>query len=285
MFKKILITTALIAIIGVLVFGAINRTQAKTGTESNAASQSGNGRSYNEVFSADHLEGTNPQGDGGFGRGQRGSSSEYGQSAGEQYTLPAASLDPLSAEEAAALTYMREEEKLAHDVYVTLYAQWGLSTFTNISQSEQVHTEAIKALLDRYSLSDPATDEVGVFTNADLQALYNDLVARGRESLAEAIKVGAAIEEIDIIDLQKRLEQTDNADIQQVFNNLLSGSKNHLSAFATAYNRQTGEVYQAQYLSAAAYQAIVNSAVQNGGRGQGSQAGGGQGGGYRGGKP
>ena len=45
--------------------------------------------------------------------------------------------------------------------------------------------------------------------------------------------MGAAIEEIDILDLQERLAQTDNADIQQVFNNLLNGSYNHLRAFVS----------------------------------------------------
>ena len=78
---------------------------------------------------------------------------------------------------------MREEEKLAHDVYVTLYAQWDLPIFQNISRSEQTHTDAVKTLIDRYGLTDPASSKVGVFTNPDLQALYNDLV-RPRQSIA-----------------------------------------------------------------------------------------------------
>ena len=57
--------------------------------------------------------------------------------------------------ESASLLYMREEEKLAHDVYVTLYDQWGLRIFSNISQSEQAHTDAVKTLLDRYELGGP----------------------------------------------------------------------------------------------------------------------------------
>ena len=39
--------------------------------------------------------------------------------------------------------------------------------------------------------------------------------ARGSQSLAEALKVGAAIEEIDILDLEKSLAQDDNADIHR----------------------------------------------------------------------
>ncbi len=168
---------------------------------------------------------------------------------------------------------MREEEKLAHDVYVTLYAQWGLPVFQNISQSEQAHTEAVKALLERYGVADPATGTVGTFSNPELQALYTDLVARGSQSLVEALKVGVAIEELDILDLQERLAQTDNADIQQVFNNLLQGSNNHLSAFTRALSNQTGETYSG------ASQNGIGSAAGNGGRGTG------QGGGNRGGRP
>jgi len=176
---------------------------------------------------------------------------------------------------------MREEEKLAHDVYVQLYEKWGLRVFQNISQSEQAHTDAIKVLIDRYGLQDTASSSVGVFTNPDLQALYNDLVTHDSQSLAEALKVGAAIEEIDILDLKKSLAQTDNADIQQVFNNLMNGSYNHLRAFVSNLSAQTGETYQPQYLSAETYQSIIGSGSTT--RGNGS--GGGGGGGYRGGRP
>jgi hypothetical protein len=36
----------------------------------------------------------------------------------------AAATSPLSADEIAGLQFMREEEKLARDVYVTLYQPW-----------------------------------------------------------------------------------------------------------------------------------------------------------------
>ena len=103
--------------------------------------------------------------------------------------IPASDLSP---EEAAALLFMREEEKLARDVYNTLYEIWGQPTFTNIAASEQAHMDEIKLLLDRYSLADPAL-EPGSFTDPSLQALYDQLVAQGSVSLAEALKVGASI--------------------------------------------------------------------------------------------
>ncbi len=61
----------------------------------------------------------------------------------------------LTEAEVEGLLYMREEEKLAHDVYVTLYGIWGTPVFQNIANSEQTHTEAVKNLLDIYGLEDP----------------------------------------------------------------------------------------------------------------------------------
>ena len=180
MFKKIVITTALVAVIGVLVFGAANRTLAKIGDGSEYAGQGGYGRNSGEVIFAGQTDTTYAQGNGVNGRGK----GKGGNGASELANLPPTTPGELSAEESAALLYMREEEKLAHDVYVTLYSQWGLPIFQNISQSEQTHTDAVKTLLDRYGLNDPASGTVGVFTNPDLQALYNDLVTRGSQSLA-----------------------------------------------------------------------------------------------------
>ncbi|MEZ4664795.1 MAG: DUF2202 domain-containing protein [Caldilineaceae bacterium] len=176
----------------------------------------------------------------------------------------------LSSAEADGLIFMREEEKLAHDVYVTLGAQWDLPIFNNISASETTHTDAVKTLLDRYGLDDPAVGkDVGVFENATLQALYTDLVAQGSQSLTAALIVGATIEDLDIVDLQTRIAQTERPDIQLVYENLMKGSRNHLRAFTSTLSRQTGEAYQPQYLDQAAYDAIINSEVERGGRGRG----------------
>lgn len=54
---------------------------------------------------------------------------------------------------------MREEEKLARDVYLELYETWDLPVFYNIAQSEQTHMGAVKTLIEKYNLKDPITDE------------------------------------------------------------------------------------------------------------------------------
>ncbi|MCX6067946.1 MAG: DUF2202 domain-containing protein [Chloroflexi bacterium] len=173
----------------------------------------------------------------------------------------------LNAEEAAALLFMIEEEKLARDVYNTLFATWNVQIFQNIAGSEQTHVDQIGLLISNYNLPNP-TQAPGIFTDQNLQALYNTLITQGKQSLNDAIKVGGAVEEIDILDLQTRLSKTDNADIQLAYNNLLNGSYNHLKSFANTLSTQGGEIYSQQYLTAEQYQTILNS-TQGNGTGQG----------------
>lgn len=182
----------------------------------------------------------------------------------------------LTDTEIADLVFMREEEKLARDVYLTLYNTWGLDIFNNIAASEQAHTDTIKGLLDSYGIADPVVnDTVGVFTNPELQALYNQLVATGNTSLTDALKVGAAIEEIDIIDLYEAMERTAQPNILQVYSRLLAGSENHLRGFVSTLNAQ-GVDYAPQYLDAATYSAIISGASgsQQGGSTQNQSSGG-----------
>lgn len=140
----------------------------------------------------------------------------------------------LSSAETATLVFMREEEKLARDVYLTLYNQWQLPVFSNIARSEQQHTDRIKALLQTYGVPDPVADDtVGVFVNQQLASLYAQLVTQGQASALEALKVGVLIEEVDIADLQKAISETTHADIAVVYTNLMKASQNHLSAFSS----------------------------------------------------
>jgi hypothetical protein len=169
----------------------------------------------------------------------------------------------LSEEEANGLIFMREEEKLAHDVYLALYDRWSLPVFQNISIAESTHSDAVRVLIESYGLEDPERiDKIGVFTNPELQELYDQMVFQGSQSLGEALKVGATVEEIDILDLVERLEQTDQADIQRVYENLLNGSSNHVRAFVSTLKRQTGEDYFPQYMPQDTYNAIIQSGIQ-----------------------
>lgn len=134
------------------------------------------------------------------------------------------------------LQYLIEEEKLAHDVYQTLYDQWGNRAFGNIKQSELSHQTKVLAVMEIREIDDPRKDEIGVFNNAELQTLYDDLVARGSQSATEALKVGVVIEEMDIEDLKDMIAKVPeaDADVAEMMQILLEGSERHLAAF----NRQ-----------------------------------------------
>jgi hypothetical protein len=191
-----------------------------------------------------------------------------GQATGAGTGLETLPLADLSEEEIEGLLFMLEEEKLARDIYRTLYDLWGHATFANIARAEQMHMDAVRTLLERYDVEAPADDGVGEFTNSDLQELYDSLAAQGSESLVSALRVGALIEEIDILDLEAYIAKTDAADLIRVYENLLRGSQNHLRAFSAAVARQTGEAYEPQRMGEGAYEAATEGTPGFGGRGQ-----------------
>ncbi|MBK7290043.1 MAG: DUF2202 domain-containing protein [Chitinophagaceae bacterium] len=181
-----------------------------------------------------------------------------------QAQLNSLPIEPLSNDELTSLSFMREEEKLARDVYITLYSKWSVNIFNNISSSEQTHMDAVLLLLKKYNLTDPVgSTAVGVFNNATLQNLYNQLVAQGNNSVLDAYKVGATIEDLDIFDLKNTLLNNDNQDIKLVYDMLTKGSRNHMRSF---YKNilNTGGSYTPQYITQAEFDAIINSSMEIG---------------------
>lgn len=171
---------------------------------------------------------------------------------------------PLSEGEVAGLIQMREEEKLARDVYRNLGEKWNLRILINIADSEQTHTDSVAVLLNRYSLDDPVKDDsIGVFSSSVISDLYENLVTRGEASSLDALIVGATIEDLDIYDLTELLPETDNEDIITVYNNLQKGSRNHLRAFVDQIERNGGS-YHPQYISQQEFDSIISSEQEKG---------------------
>jgi hypothetical protein len=153
----------------------------------------------------------------------------------------------LSAAEREGLLLMREEEKLARDVYLALAEHWNVPIFSNIARSESAHMEAVARLLNIYGIDDPVGNDVpGEFANPELAALYTKMLAEGKTSVTAALQIGAAVEDLDIKDLQELLRQTDEQQIIFVYENLLRGSESHIRAF-TSLLAQQGIRYEAQY--------------------------------------
>jgi hypothetical protein len=166
---------------------------------------------------------------------------------------------------ASTLRFMREEEKLAHDVYAELGARWGLQVFANIQASEARHTEAVRGLIVSYGVDDPAAGRApGEFVDPALAGLYTALVAEGSASMEAALDVGAQIEDLDLVDLAVRGEGVPS-DVAMVFGELSRGSRNHLRAFVGQLDAR-GLTFTPTHLSAEEYAAIVSAPTERGGR-------------------
>lgn len=166
--------------------------------------------------------------------------------------------DTIYSFEISMLQYMREEEKLARDVYTTMYAMYQVPIFNNISKSEQFHMDKVLCLLNHYGIPDPALEGVGDFSNPDLQDLYNNLIEQGNASLIDALTAGATIEDVDIFDLEEYIDQTSNEAIITIFEHLKCGSGNHMRAFSGWLNNHDIE-YTPQFISQEEYDEILNS--------------------------
>ena len=179
--------------------------------------------------------------------------------------------EPLSDKEIEGLMQMVEEEKLARDVYLKLYEMWKVQIFKNISGSEQVHMNAVVALIEKYGLENPIEKlKIGEFASKEMKELYEKLIDQGSKSLIDALKVGMAVEDLDIKDLNDLLKLTDNADIKFVYENLKKGSQNHLRSFYEMLTRYGG-TYSPQYISKDEFEEIIQG---NNSRGNGQSRGG-----------
>ena len=171
----------------------------------------------------------------------------------------------LSVVEQRALLFMREEEKLVHDLYVSFYARYNRLIFSNIAQSELTHTNAVMMLLQRYQIADPAqSNGPGEFVDTTLQQLYLRLFTAGNSDLVSALLVSAEAEEVDLRDLSYWSTRVDNQDILMVFDNLAKGSRNHLRAFVRNLTER-GLRYSPRVLDQATYDAIISAPFERGG--------------------
>jgi hypothetical protein len=154
----------------------------------------------------------------------------------------------LTTLEITDLKFLREEEKLARDVYMYASSVHSHQIFVNIPLSEQKHMDQVLVLLEKYGIEDPALSDEGVFNNTDLQQLYDELTDKVDVSLIDALEVGATIEDLDIFDIARIEIRTDKEDILSMYAKLKCGSRNHLRAYIGQLDSR-GETYSAQYLT------------------------------------
>ena len=166
--------------------------------------------------------------------------------------------DPeLSEQEVDDLKFLREEEKLARDVYVYAFNIYGTEIFDRISNSEQSHMDQVLVILESYQIADPASTETGVFNNQVLQYLYSDLTSLVDSSLVHALTVGATIEDLDIADIESFIVNTEIPEILDMYDVLVCGSRNHIRGYTTQLDNQ-GVTYEPQFLPQTDYDEILN---------------------------
>lgn len=148
---------------------------------------------------------------------------------------------PLSERERADLVLMREEERLARDLYRRFHQVWDVTIFANIAASEQRHYDAIGRLLRRYHVPDPSAGRPpGSYADTDLQDAYDAWLARGLCSVEAAYAVGVELETGDIADLSAAVGGSGEAAIHRVYENLRAASENHLRSFEATAGRPIG---------------------------------------------
>lgn len=185
------------------------------------------------------------------------------------------------------LIFMREEEKLARDVYLTLSEVYpGDLTFSNIGDnSEQTHTDTVRDMLANFNIADPnpdannLPDSIGVYTGTDygwyFTEKFNLLVEWGSQSQLDGWYVGAFIEELDMVDIigcpkvivetdnginagECGMDYTDEPELKTMYSHLVDGSENHLRAYVQSIENVIGEGnYVAQVLTQAEVDAIL----------------------------
>jgi len=161
--------------------------------------------------------------------------------------------------EKEGVKYIYEVEKLARDVYQYFYDKWETPVQNIISGSEQDHMDIMKELVDKYDLDDPTEGNgYGEFNNSDLQQLYYDLMESGLSAEVDALSTAAMIEEYDILEIRKYVNNTNRDDIISAYNKLTTGSENHLRVFV-AKLIDKGVEYQPQYLSQQDYNQIITT--------------------------
>jgi len=133
-----------------------------------------------------------------------------------------------------SLAYMYEEERLAKEVYLSVYQKQRIRQLYKIAtNSEERHINAVKDLAQKYGIR-LSPQQTGRYSIGHIQSLFNQLYSKGIRSQKDALEVGCIVEVTDIEDLNKYISEAQRAganDVVQVYDFLRKGSYNHYWAF------------------------------------------------------
>jgi len=243
MLKKIFIAVLLVGFIGVLIWGGVNRTLAKSGESTSDAQSNGNGHGHNgealdlEGHEHDHSDANLGQGGRRAGagavecdeshdhenddivagtQGRQNGNGRRGQGNGGGRGR---SGEPLDENEIQALEMALDDEYHALAVYNSVMDDFGpVEPFVEIAKAEQRHIDALLNQFDKHGLPVPENTWIGNVPSF--------------ESVQAACTAGVEAE-IANADLYDQLfSVTDDPALIQVFTNLQRASQeSHLPEF------------------------------------------------------
>ena len=174
-----------------------------------------------------------------------------------QFPSPVAAQVTLTPNEIQWLIYIREEEKMARDLYIGMYNSWGLSIFKSISEEEQEHINAMLELFKMYSIVDPLAGDVPRnYTNQHIANLHTSLLTQGMQSNKDGLKACALQEEISMQDLDLAMKSTQQQAINKVYSELQRDSINHLRSFIHSL-----EIFGERYMAVKIPQQTVDAII------------------------
>lgn len=171
--------------------------------------------------------------------------------------------NPLTADEIEFLFAMREDEKVAIDLYTAFATQYPTATqFSRIAAAEATHIAVAETVLGYYEVTYPALGAAGVFADAERQAQYQELLAKAT-TLQAAFEAMATLEEENIAAYKAVEANITNANLKLIVSNMIKASSNHLKA-AVRQLTALGVTYTPAYLDQATFYNIINSAFTQG---------------------
>jgi len=189
----------------------------------------------------------------------------------------------LDFNEQTHLVFICEEEKLARDVYRVLGRRFPeIASLAVMAENKEASNCAVQELLHKYRVSVPRVNRnVGVFSwgiyGRYFTEKYMVLTGQGSSSPLNALYVGAFIEELNILDIKEcpkaivdiangindtsacGIEYTDNPEVQDMYEELLDESREHLRLLVKDIEQLIGSgKYQAQVLQQNEVDAIIS---------------------------
>jgi hypothetical protein len=170
--------------------------------------------------------------------------------------------EDISVIEETGLLKAWQDQKLSRDLYQSFNEAWSSPIYANMLNDAQHHMDFVHILLGKFGIPVPQ-DFAGIFPDQETQNLFDLMLNAENGSAVEALRMGAATEDMIIDELQTLLPQTDNFEIQIIYQNLLKSARNHLRLFVNELS-QAGINYDPQYISGDDFIAIIAAPIETG---------------------